>query len=133
MDKSFTMLIIGILFIALSAFLLWMSMKKKIKCTEEIDAEIIDVKKNRYGRGSKNRRSTDYSPVVKYIVSGNECGGVAEISSVLPNKFKIGESITVKYDPNDPNSFCVKGKIGNAKWYMVMIVVGIFIVVFYFR
>lgn len=127
---SFGVLAIGIILILLGGFTLWIDIKKRSKCNVEAVAEIIEVKKQRHGSG-KNR-STDYSPIVKFVVDGTEHSGMADISSVLPNKFQAGQTLEIKYDPSNPDSFCVKGKIGNTKWCAILLIAGILFMISYF-
>lgn len=128
MSGTVKMTLIGIFMLLLGGFTAWLAIRKKIKCTEEIEAEITDIKRTRVKSGKGNRRN-DYSPVLKYKVGSEECGGVADISSIMPNKFKVGETMTVKYDPNDPNTFCVKGKAGTLGWSIVLLLFGIAFIV----
>lgn len=127
---SYGVLAIGILLILMGGFTLWIDIKKRSKCSVETEAEIIDVKKQRHGHG-KNK-STDYSPIVKFVVDGAEHSGMADISSILPNKFQAGQTLEIKYDPSNPDSFCVKGKVGNTKWCALLLIVGILFVISFF-
>lgn len=127
--KEIGFLIIGILFLAGGAFSIWLGISKKKKCTEVIDAEITGTKRH---RGTGKNRTTDYSPIVKYVVDGNEYSGEANISSIMPSKFKAGEMLTIQYDPENPQTFVVKGKLGNLIWSIFAFLLGAAFVVVYF-
>ena len=123
MDSATTTLLVGIFFILLGGLTLWLYISKRIKCTEETEGEVIEVKRKAHRTGRK--RSVDYSPVLSYMVDGAEHSGLAEISSVLPNKFQVGQTMMLKYNPEDPDKFVVAGKIGDIKWSIFALVLGV--------
>lgn len=129
--EGMTTLLLGIGFFVLGIIATYFISKKKLKCTEEMDAEIVGVKRSSHKSSNHNRR-TDYSPIVKYTVNGTEYSDVADIDSINPNKFKEGETIKIKYNPEKPEQFTVKGKAGNLKWSVFFILLGILFIVFYF-
>ncbi len=124
-------IILGIIFLLVGLWVTWRSISKKIKCTVEYEAEITEVKRHSYKSNSTNRRR-EYSPVVKYIVDGKVFVSEADITSIVPNKFKPGEKLTIKYNPEKPEDFCVKGKLGNIKSGVVCFLLGVLFICFYF-
>lgn len=127
--KETGILLIGILLFVGGGFWLWKCIAKKHKCTVETEAAITGVKRH---KGTGKKRDVDYSPLVKYTADGNEYEGEADISSVLPSKFKEGETLTIKYNPNNPAEFCVKGRLGNIKWGIGLVLIGALMIVVYF-
>ena len=125
-------LVLGFVFLGVGIWLTWKSILIKLKCTVECDAEITDVKRHSHKSKGYNRERY-YSPIIKYVVDGNEYGGEADVSSIIPNKYKTGEMLTIKYNPNEPGMFCVKGKLGNIKTGVLCFLLGILFVVFGFR
>lgn len=122
MNQGTIVLVIGIAAVLLGGYTLFLNIFKRVKCTQETEAEIVDVKKERHKTGS-NRR-TDYTPVLSYKVDGQEYGGLTQFSSILPNKFQVGQTMKVKYDPSNPDNFCVVGKVGNIKLSVFALVIG---------
>lgn len=114
MSSATTTLLVGIFMLLIGAIGAWMTISKVLKCTQILDATITDVQRTRVKSGSGRKRN-DYSPVLTYKVGSEEFSSVADISSMLPNKFVVGETMTIKYDPNEPSTFCVKGKSGTLK------------------
>lgn len=127
--NSIVYLILGIFFVGLGGFTLWTNISKKRRCSVEAEAEVTEVKRIKHGTG--RRRSIDYSPVLTYKAEGQERSGLAQISSAFPGKFKVGQIMTIKYDPNDPDTFCVKGKVENIKWSIMGIILGGLFIFFY--
>lgn len=127
---SWAYLVLGILFLGLGGFTLWKNIEKKLKCNVEAEAEVTQVKRQSHGTGK--RRSVDYSPILTYRAEGEEHSGMAQISSIFPNKFKVGQTMIIKYDVNDPDNFCVKGKVENIKWSIFGIILGGFFIFLYF-
>lgn len=130
MNGNIVTLLCGLVALGLGGFTSWMEIKKISKCSEEVEAEVTDVKRKHY-RGKKGG-SNDYSPVLMYKVAGEEHGGLADVASVFPNKYKVGQTMVVKYNPDEPDSFHVKGKVGNIKWYIGTFIVGVIFIVLYF-
>ena len=131
MSGATTTLLIGIFMILLGGFGLWKAISLLKKCTEEIEATITDVQRTRVKSGNGRKRN-DYSPVLTYKVGSEEISGTADISSILPNKFVVGNTMTIKYDPNDPAKFCVKGKSGTLKWAIPLIILGVAFIIAFF-
>lgn len=123
MDQGTTILLIGIAAILIGGFTLYINIRKKIKCTEEIEAEIVEVKRRSYKTG--RNRKVDYTPILSFKIDGQEYGGMADVSSILPNKYQVGQTMKLKIDPNSPDDFCVAGKIGDIKWSIFFIALGV--------
>lgn len=123
-------LLFGIAAVALGGFTGWMEISRRSKCSVEIEAEIADVTRKHYHTG--RRGSNDYYPVLKYKVDGEEHGGIADVASPRRNKYEVGKTMTIRYNPDSPDEFHVKGKVGNLKWYLVSFVAGVIFIVAYF-
>lgn len=126
MKDDLAMLIIGIVLALGGALWLWRAILKKRKCSVEAEAEITGI--NRHGKTS-TKKNADFSPVVTFNADGKEYSGEADISTVIRTKYKTGESLTIKYNPDDPNVFTVKGKAGEIKYSVGLIVFGIIMIV----
>ena len=131
MNGNIVILLCAIVAMGLGGFTSWMELKKIRECSVETEAEITDVRRKHY-RGGHSGSSNDYSPVLMYKVDGNEHSGIADVASAFRGKYKVGEKMVIKYNPNDPDTFHVKGKVGNIKWYLGTFIVGIILVVLYF-
>lgn len=129
MKDDLAMLIIGIVLVLGGALWLWRAILKKRKCSVEAEAEITGI--NRHGKTS-TRKNADYSPIVRFAANGTEYSGEADISTVIRTKYKEGEKLTIKYNPDNPDIFTVKGKAGDIKWSAGLILIGIFMIVVFF-
>lgn len=121
--ESLGVILFGIAATVIGGLIIWMDSSRRKKCSVETEAEVIEVKRKSYGSGS--RRTKDYTPTVKFIVDGTEYSGAANIASIWATKFKVGQTFTIKYDVNDPNNFYVKGKVGNIKYGIAALIIGI--------
>lgn len=124
MSGAVTTLLVGIFMILLGGFGLWKAISLMKKCSEEVEATITDINRSRVKSGNGRKRN-EYSPVLSYKVGSAQLSGTADITSIFPNKFVVGNTLTIKYDPNNPAKFCVKGKSGTLKWAIPLLLLGI--------
>lgn len=78
--------------------------------------------------GSRNTMRNTYSPVVSFYAYGQEFISSSNISNSKDLLPKLGESVTVYYDPSDPNKMQLEKDFGNARILVtVFLIVGIII------
>lgn len=92
---------LAVIAIAVGAYSTFFESRGFVKTT----ATITDFEVN-YGSGDE---SDTYTPIVEYTVDGKTYTGRLNESS---GSYKVGKTITVKYDPNDPTVVHGDGTIG---------------------
>ena len=122
--------IIGILIFSICLIITGFSMlrsilDKKGRCSSEVTGKIVDVNHRLGASGGL------HSPVVEFKCGFKMVKAKAGISSHFESKFKIGDGIQILCDPNDPETFIVKGKEFNHDffWGGFFIVFGVFLMV----
>lgn len=117
-DKPFVTKVlfpIGLIFLLIGLFLLIVSfiinshVNEKTKDYVEIKAEIYEIK-------TSNNMDNDGTFWVKYTVNGEEY--TANTNSYLSSK-RIGDKITISYDPNNPSEINYNLKISTIIFYVV--------------
>ena len=111
-------IILGALFLVIGAVNLAGEIKRLRACTEEAMATVIGVTRSRTGK-----RSRSYTPVLQFYVDGKVYVGDGNmLGSSFRRRFKVGDTMEVLYDPEDPSLFRPKGKPGMFISSVLMIV-----------
>ena len=120
--------IIAIAFILGGLYLVYKTISQSRKCTGEAVGTITGRESKRQRTGSrKHRRSTvAYYPVVEFEANGQVITGTADISSSNPNKYADGSTLSIRYNPEDPQEFIIKNKsvMGSLIPAILMILLG---------
>lgn len=74
------------------------------KCTAETTGTVVE---NVYHPPTDNEGSGAYSPVFEYTVDGRTYRKESDTGQ-QPPRYRVGETDTVHYDPNDPETFYVE-------------------------
>ena len=91
-----------------SAYVLYKMILKMRKCSREAVATVICTESKRVR--SRRRSHTEYYPVVEFEVDGKLIQERAGISSRSASNYPEGRTLNIKYDPENPEKFVVKGK-----------------------
>ena len=94
--------------IGIGAFSIVEGVKTLRRCTSKTVGTITGIKESE-GRDRENYRTTYYSPEFEYKVNGRIYHGVGDTSYERIKKIKIGGSIKVYYDPENPGEHFTKG------------------------
>lgn len=70
-------------------------------CTETATATVTDLELHTTTNQKKHSTHRSYAPVYEYEVDGVTHINVGEVAS-SPAKYKVGDKITIHYDPDDP-------------------------------
>ena len=100
---SFFLLIFFGIFLAIGIALARHNYINESVCTEKLTAEVtenVEVKKY-----TKKRWKTNYAPVFEYDYNG-EHYRVQSTSYSAPPKYRVGEKVEIRIDPNDPKLMC---------------------------
>lgn len=92
---------VGVLSTLVGVGLLLRVREVRRNCTEKTTGRICRVKAKRWGRSSR------FYPVVEYIADGKDYVKESGLSTGLKNKYKVGEPLDVKYNPEKPEEFIV--------------------------
>lgn len=104
--QKYSILIIGVIFIAVGGFLFYRSADLAKKCTEEVRATVVDMEEEM--SSDEDGTSYVYYPVVEYKVGDDTVRAKMSIGSSNP-KYKVNAKVTVLYNPNKTDEFIVKG------------------------
>ena len=129
--KKIIIILIGLLFIGIGAYILFSGNEMKKKCTGIVTGKVVEVEEERHTDKYGNT-STIYYPIVEYVVDGK----------IIRNKYNIGSNsekysrdtkITILYNPNKIDEFMIKGDmssnimgIGFPILGLIVIITGIF-------
>ena len=123
MNKRIISLVIGIVCIVIGIFIMVTHFTNKAKQTAETTATIVRV-------DSEVETDTDgletryYYPVIEYAVDEKKYENrLPDSGSSNSTEYKIGDSVTISYNPENPNELSKKGSIGG-------IIGGVFFIVF---
>ena len=122
------LLVIGIVMILIGGFLIWLSIRGKLRCKIEAEGEVVGVERKHRGKYPL------YYPVMEYLANGKMIHGTADIDSRFSTKFKKGQMMTVLYNENDPDEFVIKGKSFRSDFFggLFLAAIGIFAIVLQF-
>lgn len=96
---------VGILFFVIGT-VLSIAFGDNGKCTEEATAVVVEMVEHKPKGSSMKRRST-YAPVFEYEFGGKQYTYTSSTSS-YPPQFSVGEQVTIKVNPNNPNEIYYK-------------------------
>ena len=99
--------IVGVIFLVPSAGALINEITLREDCTEITDGTVIQMILNPADLSDDDSSDT-WTPVFRYEASGRIYEQRHSVSS-SPPRCKVGEAVTIRYDPNDPNRYVVKG------------------------
>ena len=101
-------IVLGIGLIALGAALFTSGRKRVKRCTTQTVGRITGVRESE-DRDSDGDVTTDYTPEFEFVVNGQVYHGTGDTSYNRRKKVKIGGSINVFYDPEDPREHYTRG------------------------
>lgn len=97
------------------------------KCTEEATAVVVELVEHKPQGHNMKRRST-YAPVFEYEFCGKQYSHTSTVST-YPPQFSVGEQVTIKVNPNDPNEIYYEPSTAIVMITIVFRIVGGFIAV----
>ena len=104
MKAFFISLLGGIAFVLFGILSIRSGAQKKKRCTESAVAMIVEIQVTR-----DSKKST-YTPVLEFVADGKTIQRRGNISSHKKREFKVGDTVSVKYNPDDPGEFLENGK-----------------------
>ena len=119
--------ILGIAFIAIGVIILLIDVINKVKCKEMVTGTVVDIYKITSINGSGGKRRT-YYPIYQYNVDGTMYVKKSSSGSIFC-RYQIGDEVKIKYNPKNPNTYHVKGKITNIVMSIIWIMLGVGIII----
>ena len=131
MVKKIIVIVIGLIFVVSGIVMIFGGREMEKRCSEETEANVVGIvedKKIPSGRpkeeGSYYDAQKVYYPVIEYQ-AGEET--ISKKYSVGDEKikYKVGEKIIIKYNPNKTDEYLIKED--NGKFYVgiILIVIGV--------
>lgn len=140
MIKKLVVIVIGLIFVVSGIVMIFGERDMEKRCSEETEGNVIGIvedKKIPSGRpkeeGSYYDAQKVYYPVIEYKV-GEET--ISKKYSVGDEKikYKIGEKIIIKYNPNKTDEYLIKEDNGKIYVGIILIVIGvIFVLIGFFN
>lgn len=130
MKKKIFLIFVGIVFIIVGIYLIFNRTDMVKRCTAETEANIIGIvedKKAPSGQpkeeGSYYELEKVYYPVIEFQVEDQT---INKKYSVGDSKitYKIGDKVSIMYDPNKPEDYYIKEENGNNVIGIAFIVIG---------
>ncbi len=77
---------------------------KDKRCTGQTTAVILDVKEEVHWsyRNTRPRRKIYYYPIIEFSTPEKTIRGRVNSKAYLPDTYKIGEKLNIRYDPKNP-------------------------------
>ena len=102
-------IILAVAILALGGYMMFAQLQKGKRCSEAATAVIVGREKNRR-RGSRGLRTSHYSPIVEFTVNEETVRAVADVESVFSTRYKDGDSLEIRYNPQKNEEIVVQGQ-----------------------
>lgn len=104
------------------------SNRKKKRCTQPVDATIVDVSRDVSDDGNGHKQ-VSYSPTYEYTYDGQTYKKTSSRSYSSKFRIKVGTVKQIKINPNKPTEIMDKGTAANVFSGLLLMVIAIVIVV----
>lgn len=129
MEPFVAYLLVGIVIVLLGFFSIRKGSQKKHRCTATASAMIVEVQTEKDEAGSENtHKKFTYTPIYEFVVNGNVIQKDGGIYSHNKREFNVGDTATVKYNPDKPEEFLVNGKSGGKSFGIALLLFGFVII-----
>lgn len=129
MEPFVVYLLVGIVIVLLGFLSIRKGSQKKNRCTASASAVIVEVQAEKDEAGSENtHKKFTYTPIYEFVVNGNTIRKNGGIYSHNKRDFNVGDTATVKYNPDKPDEFLVNGKSGGKSFGIALLLFGLVII-----
>ena len=129
MEPFVAYLLVGIVIVLLGFLSIRKGSQKKNRCTASASAVIVEVQTEKDEAGSENtHKKFTYTPIYEFVVNGNTIRKNGGIYSHNKRDFNVGDTATVKYNPDKPDEFLVNGKSGGKSFGIALLLFGLVII-----
>lgn len=127
------MIIVSVIGAGLVAYGIWSfkSHSKFMQTAVRTMGKIVEVRTERRTDTDQDGYSSNYNafiPVISFNVDGIEHSFVSTVESRSKRKYKVGNSIDIYYDPQNPANAKVKSTVNNWIMPFVIIIVGVMMI-----
>ena len=99
---------IGVIFLMVAWIIASVMADRKKNCTAKAVGTVADlVRSTKYYDSEHSIRG--FHPLVQYTTAKGETMSIVSAVSTSPPKYRIGDTVHVKYDPNKPEKFYIDG------------------------
>ena len=95
--------------IALGSWMAYTQLMKGRRCSQPATASIVGRERKRT-HSARGRSSAHYAPVVEFDAFGQTIRATADVDSVFAGKYKDGDTLEIRFNPQKPEEFVVQGK-----------------------
>ena len=129
MEPFVAYLLVGIVIVLLGFLSIRKGSQKKNRCTASASAVIVEVQAEKDEAGSENtHKKFTYTPIYEFVVNGNTIRKNGGVYSHNKKQFKVGDTATVKYNPNKPDEFLINGKSSGKSFGIALVMFGLIII-----
>ena len=129
MDPFVAYLLAGIVFVLIGILSIRKGSQKKNRCTATASAMIVEVQVEKDEVASENtHKKHAYTPIYEFVAGGNIIQKDGGIYSHNKREFRVGDTATVKYNPDNPEEFLVNGKSGGKSFGIALLLFGLVII-----
>ena len=129
MEPFVAYLLVGIVITLIGILSVRKGSQKKNRCTASASAVIVEVQAEKDEAGSENtHKKYTYTPIYEFVVNGNTIRKGGGIYSHNKREFNVGDTTTVKYNPDKPEEFLVNGKSGGKGFGIALLLFGLVII-----
>ena len=129
MEPFVAYLLVGIVIVLLGFLSIRKGSQKKNRCTASASAVIVEVQTEKDEAGSENtHKKFTYTPIYEFVVNENTIRKNGGIYSHNKRDFNVGDTATVKYNPDKPDEFLVNGKSGGKSFGIALLLFGLVII-----
>lgn len=120
-------LMVGVILIGAGIIFIIMGRNKKKRCTEAVPGRIIDVLKER--NYTDEGSNWHYYPVYEYWTGYQTVRKKGNDYSGSKRKYRVGQTVMIRFNPQDPGEFTVGGKTADTTIGVMLIVLGLIVVI----
>ena len=129
MEPFVAYLLVGIVIVLIGILIIRKVSQKNNRCTASASAVIAEIEKDDDEAGREGtRKKYIYTPIYEFVVNGNTIRKSGGIYSHNKREFSVGDTATVKYNPDKPEEFLVNGKSGGKGFGIALLVFGLVII-----
>ena len=129
MDPFVAYFLAGIVFVPIGILSIRKGSQKKNRCTAAASAVIVEVQAEKDEAGSENtHKKFTYTPIYEFVAGENTIRKNGGIYSHNKRDFNVGDTATVKYNPDKPDEFLVNGKSGGKVLGIALLLFGLVII-----
>ena len=133
MEPFVAYLLVGIAFVLFGILSIGKGSQKKKRCTASALAVIVEIEKDDDEAGREGtRKKYTYTPIYEFTVNGNTIRKSGGIYSHNKHDFNVGDTSTVRYNPDKPEEFLVSGKSGGKIFGVALVLFGLVLIVIAF-